>query len=204
MVRHLENLLLRHSALTCCANQIEQTAQLLTRCFESDNKLLICGNGGSAADAEHFAAELLKRFERDRPMPADLHDALDPELREHLETPLPAIPLTGFTAFHTAFSNDRNAEYAFAQLTLALGRPGDALLCISTSGESKNLLHACRVARACQMHTLALTGETGGALRQLVDVCICMPEREVAAVQELHLPVYHTLCRMLEQHFWGG
>lgn len=204
MVDHLSKLLKRHPALAACSGDIVEAMQMLSNCFEQGGKLLVCGNGGSAADADHIAAELLKSFERRRPVPQRVEDMLGPDLAPHLDGAFPAIPLSSFGAFSTAFQNDRNGTYAFAQLTYALGRSGDALMCISTSGNSPNVLHAARVARRLGMHVLGLTGASGGTLAGEADLCIRVPEVEVAAVQELHMPVYHTICRMLEERFFGS
>lgn len=204
MSEHLDLLVQRYPRLSACVQEIEDVFEAMRACFASGGKLLLCGNGGSAADAEHMAAELLKSFESPRPLTQELRRELGADLADQLDGALPAIPLPSFGAFNSAFLNDRDGTYGFAQLTLALGRPGDALLCISTSGNSRNVVHAATVARAIGMRTLALTGRTGGELVDLVDVCVRTPETDVAAVQELHLPIYHTLCRMLETDFFGS
>ena len=165
--------------------------------------MLICGNGGSAADAEHWAAELLKGFYSKRPLAGPLAAVLSPDLAQNLQGALPTIPLSGFTSLSTAFANDNNIEYLFSQLVLGLGRKGDVLICISTSGQSRNVLLAAQTASALGMSTIGLTGRDGGALADLADVAIRVPETEVHLIQEYHLPVYHTLSLMLEEAFFG-
>jgi D-sedoheptulose 7-phosphate isomerase len=192
----------RHPALEACAQDISRAFELLCATFEEGGKLLICGNGGSAADADHIAGELLKGFDSARPLNPDWKGKLGDELGSCLQTGLPVIPLTGFNALNTAFANDCNGEYTFAQLTFALGQTGDALLAISTSGDSSNVLHAARTARAMDMPVIGLTGESGGQLLELTDACIRVPASIVWEVQELHLPTYHALCLMLEDHFF--
>lgn len=203
MNEQLEALLHRYPQLESCSAEIRLSFDLLCACFAAGGKLLVCGNGGSAADADHIAGELLKRFETDRPVPRKDWESLGDDLAPRLQGALPAIPLTCFNAFHSAFQNDCDGEYAFAQLTYALGRKDDALLCISTSGNSQNVIHAARVARAIGMRSLALTGDLGGDLRNEVDICICAPAKDVASIQELHLPIYHCLCRMIEGKFFS-
>lgn len=196
---HLENLVRRAPALSSCLAEIEGSFGILSRTFASGHKLLLCGNGGSASDAEHWAGELLKGFVHQRPLSPQAAAGLPSEVAENLQWAFPAIPLTGFPALSTAFANDVNPEFVFAQLVYALGRPGDALVAISTSGNSRNVCHAAAVARHLGLAVVALTGKDGGALRTLADRCIAVPEQETYLVQEYHLPVYHCLCLMLEE-----
>ena len=165
--------------------------------------MLVCGNGGSAADAEHWAAELLKGFVSRRPLSPDARKGLTSRLAEGLQGALPTIPLTGFLSYRTAFANDVDPDLVFAQLVWALGRPGDVLAVLSTSGESTNVCRAAEVASAREMKVLALTGEAGGQLSRLADVCIRVPARQTHLVQEYHLPVYHCLSLMLEDEFFA-
>lgn len=195
---HLVNLARRAPALEGCIPLVESAFRIFEQAFLSDGKLLLCGNGGSASDAEHWAGELLKGFAHKRPLPSALAGNLSPETVRNLQWALPAIPLTGFPALTTAFANDVNAEYAFAQLVFGLGRPGDVLVALSTSGNSRNVCHAAEVAKQKGMPVVALTGAGGGALGQLADVCIAVPANETYLVQEYHLPIYHCLCLMLE------
>lgn len=195
---HLENLVLRIPALDVCARDIDAAFGILLRAFEADRKLLLCGNGGSASDAEHWAGELLKGFVHKRPLPAKMSDGLSPELAGNLQWAFPAIPLTGFPALATAFANDVDPDFTFAQLVWALGRPGDVLVALSTSGNSRNVRLAAEVARFRGLSIISLTGQTDGKLRKLSDACVAVPATETFLVQEYHLPVYHCLCLMLE------
>jgi D-sedoheptulose 7-phosphate isomerase len=198
----LDRLFQRYPQLQSCHRSIGEAYGVLVSVFENGGKLLIGGNGGSAADSGHMAGELLKSFCKKRPIPVDIAEKIGEEMASKLEGALPVIALADFVTFHTAYGNDRNGEYAFAQLILALGKPQDALLAISTSGNSKNILHSVNVARAKDMAVIGLTGMTGGALGAFCRPCICVPERETFKVQELHLPVYHALCQALENHFF--
>jgi D-sedoheptulose 7-phosphate isomerase len=204
----LDALLLRHPALDPCAAEIEKACAALIAAYERGGKLLLCGNGGSAADCEHIAGELLKGFERARPLPSDLRAKLAREgldgdrLAANLQRALPAVSLTGHPSFASAWSNDVDSELGFAQLVTALGQPGDVLLAISTSGQARNVQLAARAARAIDIAVIGLTGMDGGALAPLCDICIIAPARTTAEVQELHLPVYHYLCRAVEAHFF--
>ncbi len=196
-------LLERIPALAPCAADIERAYLLLRDVFAAGGKVLMCGNGGSAADAEHWAGELLKGFARARPLPEAARGVLTVSLATALQDALPAIPLTGFLSFRTAFANDVEPDLVFAQLVWALGRPGDALVALSTSGTSANVCRAAEAARARGMQVLALTGQDGGSLAELADVCVQVPARQTHLVQEYHLPVYHCLSLMLEDEFFG-
>ena len=154
-----------------------------------------------AALLADFPGEMLKGFAQARPLPDGLRRGLPPALAARLQWAFPVIPLTGFPALATAFGNDVNPEYVFAQLVLALGRPGDVLGALSTSGNSANVCRAAEVARARNLSVLAMTGATGGKLRELADVCICVPATQTPHIQELHLPIYHCLSLMLEETF---
>ena len=203
MNKHLNSLVETYPTLEFCRNEIQQAFDILHEVYASDGKLLICGNGGSAADSDHIAGELLKGFTSPRPLDDAWKTKLGPELSGKLQGALPTIPLTGFNSFHSAFNNDCDPRYSFAQLTWALGRAGDSLLAISTSGNSKNIIYATIVARAKGLKTLGLTGQSGGQLLDNVDVCIRAPASEVEKVQEFHLPIYHCLCLMLEDAFFA-
>ena len=208
-MNYIENLITRYPALSACKSDIEAAAELMTQTYLRGGKILLCGNGGSAADCDHIAGELGKAFLKKRPIPTEKRAAMAercPEvalLFDQLEDALPAIPLTALTALLTAFGNDREAELCFAQATLSLGKEGDILLAISTSGNSKNILAAAKVARSLGMRVIALTGEGGGALRTLADITLAVPERETFKVQELHLPLYHYLCAAVEKRLFG-
>jgi D-sedoheptulose 7-phosphate isomerase len=194
----LQKLVLRSPELSHCLSEIEAGAKLLVSCFQQNHKLLLCGNGGSCADCEHIAGELVKQFSRTRPLSAELVEKLGPELSQELHGGLPALSLPSMIGFHTAFNNDDKPEYAFAQQVVAFGQPGDVLMGISTSGNSKNIIRAAEAARALGLKVLSLTGQDGGVLATLADIAIKAPATEVARVQELHLPIYHSLCQMVE------
>jgi D-sedoheptulose 7-phosphate isomerase len=198
MISHLDDLLARIPALTSCSGQISSAFELFHASYLAGGKLLLCGNGGSAADSEHWAGELLKGFMHPRKLSAAKNPELPEDLLNRLQWALPAIPLTGFPAFATAFANDVEPGLIFAQLVLGLGKPGDVLVGISTSGNSKNVCHAARVARARGIKVVALTGESGGNLKGIADVCIAVPATRTPQVQEYHLPIYHCLSLMLE------
>lgn len=207
---HLDTLLARYPALEGCRADIAAAFDLLAGSFERGGKLLVCGNGGSASDSEHIVGELMKGFCRPRPVsPAAAEalraadPALGPFLAEHLQTPLPALSLTGHPALSSAFQNDVVPELGFAQQVFGYGAAGDVLLGISTSGGSRNVLFAAVAARSRGLSVIGLTGAAGGRLAQYCDVCIRVPETETFKVQELHLPVYHCLCLMLEERFFG-
>lgn len=203
MSKRIELLFDNYPALTACEEEIRSADQILASCYESGNKVLLCGNGGSASDADHIAGELLKGFQSKRVLSADARAALGENLAAQLEEALPAIPLTSFPALGTAYANDVHGDYTFAQLTWGLGRPGDVLWCLTTSGNSTNVLHACAAAKARGMTILGMTGEGGGKLAALCDVCIRVPSSETFRVQEYHLPIYHVLCLLLEDRFFG-
>jgi D-sedoheptulose 7-phosphate isomerase len=194
----IDQLCERLPILKVCQEAILQSTEALIHAFQSGNKLLLCGNGGSASDCEHIAGELIKRFSRPRPLSAELSESLGEDLSQNLHGGLPALPLPSMIGFHTAFTNDDNPEYAFAQQVLALGKPGDVLFAISTSGNSKNLVHAVKTAKAMDLKTIGLTGESGGLLAPLCDFSIQAPASETPRVQELHLPIYHAICTVVE------
>ena len=197
-MEELQKLVLRYPELSPCLSEVKKGAELLLSCFRKSRKLLLCGNGGSCADCEHIAGELIKQFSRSRPLPAELEKKLGPALAKELHGGLPALSLPSMIGFHTAFNNDDNPEYAFAQQVVAFGQEGDVLMGISTSGNSKNVIRAAETARAMGLKVLSLTGREGGLLAPLADVAIQAPASEVARVQELHLPIYHSLCQIVE------
>ena len=210
LLKHIDLLIVRYPKLEKCRQQIIEAYLVLEECFDSDGKLLIAGNGGSAADAEHIAGELMKRFKLPRPVPAEFANrmqAIDAErgkiLAKNLERGLMAIPLVAHEALSTAYLNDVDGLGVFAQQLYGFGRQGDVFLGISTSGNSKNVLNAAIVAKALGMKVIGLTGNDGGELVNVADVVIKVPEVETYQIQELHLPVYHCLCLMLEEKFFG-
>ena len=201
--KHLTALLERRPELARTEPAIQQAYEALRKCFRSGGKVLLCGNGGSAADADHWAGELLKSFCADRRLAKKARAGLRPAIAKKLEGALPAIPLTAFQAAISAFGNDVDPSLAYAQLTFALGRRGDVLVAISTSGNAKNVCAAAEVARARGLKVVALTGASGGKLKGLSDVCVRAPATETYRVQEYHLPVYHCLSLMLEEEFFS-
>lgn len=208
--KHIDLLASRYPKLEKCRQQIIEAYLVLEECYESDGKLLIAGNGGSAADAEHIAGELMKRFKLPRPVPDEFAkslQAVDSErgkiLAKNLERGLMAIPLVAHEALSTAYLNDVDGLGVFAQQLYGFGRQGDVFLGISTSGNSKNVLNAVVVAKALGMKVIGLTANDGGELAKVSDVVIKVPEEETYQIQELHLPVYHCLCLMLEERFFG-
>ena len=208
--KHLDTLIERYPSLSSCVEDIEKVYLILEECYVGDHKLLIAGNGGSAADSEHIAGELMKRFETPRPCPHEFADKLisiDPDrgpgLAKNLERGLMAIPLVAHEALTTAYINDVDGLGVFAQQLYGFGRPGDVFLGISTSGNSKNVMSATVVAKALGIKVIGLTGQTGGELAKVADVSIRVPETRTYKIQELHLPVYHCLCLMLEDRFFG-
>ena len=201
----LQELIDRYPALEACRESIVQAFDALVRTHGSDGKLLIAGNGGSAADSDHISGEMTKSFRFKRALDPVLQSRLEElygddgvELSKNLEGGLKAIPLTVFNAANSAFNNDVAPEAAYAQLVQVFGREGDVFLGITTSGNSKNIILALMAANARGMTTVALTGSKGGKCVGLADICIRVPEDETFKVQELHLPVYHALCAMVE------
>lgn len=211
VLKHVELLTNRYPILEECRTDIIEAYRILEECYENDHKLLIAGNGGSAADSEHIAGELMKRFKVQRPVPLEFAEKLksiDYErgvtLAQNLERGLMAIPLVAHEALTTAYINDVDGLGVFAQQLYGFGRPGDVFLGISTSGNSKNVISATVVARAVGIKVIGLTGAKGGELASVSDVAIKVPESETFMIQELHLPVYHCLCLMLEDRFFGS
>lgn len=208
--RHIDELARRYPQLTACKEQIREAYCMLEQLYANGGKLLVCGNGGSASDSEHIVGELMKEFKLKREVYKDQADALksiDNELgtilAQHLQGALPAITLTGHSSLTTAFMNDCMPELVFAQQVNGYGTQGDILLAISTSGNSRNVLFAAVAAKSKGMKVIGLTGNRENKLSKLSDVCIQVPEAETYKIQELHLPVYHCLCMMLEEHFFG-
>lgn len=197
----LERLLKRYPELEGNRENILGAYQLMENSYRKNGKLLICGNGGSAADSEHIVGELMKGFKKQRPIPAEMKEKLG-NLADHLQGALPAIALTGHAALSTAFLNDVAPDMVFAQQVYGYGNENDVLLAITTSGNSVNVLNAVQVAKAKDMKVVGLTGPKGGKLKEVSDVCICVPGECTADIQERHLPVYHALCAMLEDTFF--
>ncbi len=198
---HLTHLIKRYPALAQIRGAIEQAYRLLEECYENGSKLLVCGNGGSAADSDHIVGELMKGFYKQRMLPEEERKRFG-EQGEKLQGALPAIALTQHGALSTAFLNDVDPAMVFAQQVYGYGRGGDVFLGLSTSGNSANVVLAAKVAAAKGMKVITMTGRNGGKLKELSDVCMIVPAQVTADIQEYHLPVYHTLCAMLEEHFF--
>ena len=213
MNKQLETLIKRYPALSVCEEEIEKAYEIMEECFATGHKLLIAGNGGSCADGEHIAGELMKGFKLPRKCTEEFAKKLKSidaergaELAEKLQGGLPTIALDNHQALNTAYVNDveNGGLLTYAQQVYGYGKAGDVLLGISTSGNSKNVAYAAVVARAKGMKVIGLTGAKGGNLANAADVTIKVPETETYMIQELHLPVYHCLCLMLEERFFGG
>ena len=210
LMKHMDLLLERYPSLIACKNDIIMAYDMLENTYSNERKLLVCGNGGSASDSEHIVGELMKEFKLKRKVfshQAVAMKAIDPELgatlAQHLQGALPAITLTAHSSLTTAFMNDSEPVLVFAQQVNGYGKEGDSFLGISTSGNSMNVIYAAITAKARGLKVIGLTGEKESKLSKLADVCIRVPETETYKIQELHLPVYHCLCLMLEDHFFG-
>ena len=212
----VDTLIARYPALEGCGTDIRAAITALCECYRAGGKLIVCGNGGSASDAEHIVGELMKGFllprHLDEAMLDKLHavfDAKDPRavdyFMQNLQGALPAISLPSQLAISTAFSNDQAPDLTFAQQVLGLGKEGDILLGITTSGNSKNVIYAFEIAKALGLTTVALTGTPGGrvAADDLADIVIKAPASETYVIQEYHLPIYHALCIAAEEEFFG-
>jgi D-sedoheptulose 7-phosphate isomerase len=206
----LEQVVVRHPLLSFSKADIKEAFDLLCDCYLNSHKLLICGNGGSAADSDHIVGELMKSFAYNRVLPDEIKHKLNAAstdkgayLAKKLQPALRTISLTGHPALSTAIANDIDPKLIFAQQVIGYGDPGDVLMGISTSGNSENVVNAIITAKAMGLKTIGLTGKKGGQLKEICDIAICVDGTETADIQELHLPVYHTLCKMLELRFFG-
>lgn len=210
LMRHIDLLMERYPSLESAKNDIVAAYLLLEESYKNGGKLLVAGNGGSAADAEHIVGELMKGFKLPRKPEADFAEKLVEEnqelgsvLAENLQGALPAIALDGHPALSTAYMNDCEPLLCFAQQVNGYGKSGDVFLGISTSGNSKNVLYAATTAHAKGMKVIGLTGVKDSKLKDMSDVCIKAPQTETYMIQELHLPIYHCLCLMLEDKFFA-
>lgn len=206
---YIAQLIERYPVLASVENEIRTAYQVLERAYTNHKKLLVGGNGGSCADAEHIVGELMKGFVKKREIPKTMQErllGLDQELGKHLanglQSSLRAIAITGHAGLSTAFANDVDSEMTYAQQVNGYGDEGDVLLAISTSGNSKNLIYAALTARAKDMPVVLLSGKDGGKLRAIADVSIVVPNQKTYQIQELHLPIYHALCLQLEDKFF--
>jgi D-sedoheptulose 7-phosphate isomerase len=211
MQPEIETLLANYADLKPIAAEVQRACDLMIDCFQGGGKVLACGNGGSAADSEHLVGELMKGYLTARRLPAEGREALreaSPEegayLADHLQGALPAISLASQTSLMTAVANDIGADMIFAQQVYGYGRVGDVLIAISTSGNSRNVLLAAQVARALRVRILGFTGRSGGELRDLCDVAVCVPHDQAAVIQERHLALYHAICGVLERTLFEG
>ena len=207
--KQLETLISRYPVLAPMRGELVRAYGILKDCYDRGGTLLIAGNGGSCADAQHIVGELMKGFCKRRPLPQELQEALVAEdaqkgamLAEKLQGALPAIALTDHQALNTAFANDVDPELCLAQQVCGYGRPGDVFLGISTSGNAGNVMYAALAARAKGMKVIGLTGKDGGRLAKASDCALIVPSHETYMIQELHLPIYHALCLMLEDTYF--
>lgn len=207
--RIVDDLISRYPVLKVSKQEIINVIRILIKAYNHNNKLLVCGNGGSAADALHMVGELMKSFILPRRLDAKIckswyeHSDNPEYLINNLQLALPAISLVSETALSTAYSNDNVSDLVFAQQVIGYGKAQDVFLGISTSGNSKNVIYAAEVAKALGLKVIGLTGITGGNFKNKCDVCICVPESETYKVQELHLPIYHAICSAVEEYFYG-
>lgn len=201
----LTDLIDRYEQLSCNLLEIEKAFEILQQTYQAGGTIFVCGNGGSASDSEHIVGELMKQFKKTRPIKKEIADNLSSfgdegkQVAQSLEGAIPAISLTSHIALTTAFSNDNSASMTFAQQLYGLCKENDCLISLSTSGNSKNCVFASLVAKAKGIKTLAFTGKNDSKLSKICDLTIKVSETETYKIQELHLPLYHTLCAMLEE-----
>ena len=205
----LDTLFSNYPQLRYCQEDIINAFEIIKDCSLSKGLIMTCGNGGSASDAGHIVGELMKGFKLKRPLTAEQEKKLTvffPEegkyLSYHLQQAIPAVALTDQTSLSTAFANDVAQDMIFAQQVFGYGKPGDVLIGLSTSGNSTNVINACKVAKAFGMKTIAMTGEAGGELNCICDITIRVPANETYRIQEYHLPIYHCICALLEDYFF--
>ena len=210
LIKHIDTLINRYPNLIVCKDSVIKAYEILEESYSKGGKLLVCGNGGSASDSEHIVGELMKEFKLKRKVyaaQAEIMKTIDLELgttlAEHLQGALPAITLTAHSSLITAFMNDSEPVLVFAQQVNGYGNPEDVFMGISTSGNSANVLYAAITAKARGLKVIGLTGAKENRLMKFADVCICVPETQTYKIQELHVPVYHCLCLMLEDKFFG-
>ena len=220
-MKYIDELCERREKLNTIKNDIVKAYETIRDCYKKGNKVLICGNGGSAADSAHITGELMKSFKKKRPIDDNFEEKLTTaienfydknmvsgaydtikEMKETLEVGLPTIDLTAFTALNTAFANDKNADYVFANGVLGLGKRDDVLIAITTSGSSRNVVNATLVAKAKDMKVVALTGKGGGCLKDIADVNIIIENNETFLIQEEHIAIYHAICLDIEEEFF--
>lgn len=205
----LNELLSRYPKLVSCKEELENAVKTIIDAYEKGGKLLLCGNGGSCADCDHIVGELMKGFLKIRPLSDEKKaemkqncDLIDDEVLSKLQGGLPAISLPSVNALNSAFCNDVDPELMYAQHLMSLANENDILIAISTSGNSKNVFGAVKVAKALGIKVIGLTGKSGGKIKGIADICICADETETFKIQELHMPIYHYLCAKVEEHFF--
>lgn len=205
----LHDMIKRFPDLEGNKEDIREAYEAIIHCYSNQGKLLLCGNGGSCADADHIVGELMKSFERRRPIDKKLKDSLKSIsgergafLAESLQKALPAISLNAHSALYSAISNDMDANLVFAQQVAAYGQKNDVLIAMSTSGNSQNIVDAAIAAKAAGLRVIGLTGQNGGRLKPYCDIAICVPATTTAEIQEFHQPIYHTICRIVENRFF--
>lgn len=200
----IDALVLRYPMLGKNSNMILQAIDCIARCYKSGNKILVCGNGGSASDALHIVGELMKSFILPRKLEREIEEKIRSKSKnaeyiiKNTQMAIPAISLVNEISLLTAFSNDVASDLNFAQQVIGYGKPGDILMALSTSGNSNNVVYAAEVANALGMSVISLTGKSGGQLKDISDILINVPESATFKIQELHLPVYHAICMAIE------
>jgi len=206
----IKGLIQRYPELAPVMNSISEAAEMMISCYSSGGKILLCGNGGSSSDAEHVTGELMKSFELLRPLDDSLKKRIEEIggdngkiLATKLEHAMPAICLSSQTSLTSAIANDTGNDFVYAQQIIGYGNESDILIAISTSGNSPNVVNACITAKALNMNVIGLTGESGGKMKPYCDILLNVQGSNTALVQELHLPVLHTLCKLVEYHFYG-
>ena len=206
---YLDALLLRHPELAQIMADIEKACEIIISSYSNGGKVLVCGNGGSCADADHIVGELMKGFLKKRPLSSELKSKFSvlggEELSKKLQKPLRAVNLCSLPALSTAFANDVKQDYVFAQLALGYTDPGDTFIGISTSGNAQNVHHAAVTAKALNASLIGFTGQDGGRMRhsKLFDVLIIAPEKLTHRIQELHILIYHAMCMTIEAYFFS-
>ena len=208
LLSYINETISKHSNISHLGDNIVNAINAIIRCYENDGKVLACGNGGSSADAEHLAGELMKGFEKPRPLSQDLKTKLynisgNDTLGNKLNKGLPAISLNTHTSLMTAIVNDIGGDYIFAQQVIGYGKPGDVLILFSTSGNSKNIVNAAMAAKAMDINVICITGKTGGAVKEVCDILINIDETNTANIQEATIIIYHLICRVVENYFFS-
>lgn len=205
----MNELISRYPCLESCKDDILAATDAIIDCYKKGGKVLLCGNGGSCADCDHIVGELMKGFLKLRPLSEEKKAEMkkncaliDDETLNKLQDALPAVSLPSITALNSAFCNDVDPELIYAQPLMSLARENDILIGISTSGNSKNVFGAVKVAKALGIKVIGLTGQGGGKLKECADIAVCVPETETFKIQELHLPVYHYICAATEEYFF--